>query len=147
VDGALGLNKNKSYHVYDFWNDNYCGIIKGTERMEQMLRPGETRMLSVREQFDHPRIISTNRHIMQGYLDIISTSWDPETKTLSGRSKLIGNDPYVITITAEGLTPEGSSCESNNTKSQLSIESNGLVRLILTSSKNMNENWTVVFGK
>jgi hypothetical protein len=147
VDGALGLNKNKSYHVYDFWNDNYCGTIKGTQRMEQMLRPGEARMLSVREQFDHPRIISTNRHIMQGYLDIISTSWDPETKTLSGRSKLIGNDPYVITIAAEGLTAEGSSCENNNTKSQLSIESNGLVRLILNSSKNMDENWTVVFGK
>ena len=29
VDGALGLDKNKSYHVYDFWNDKYCGIIKG----------------------------------------------------------------------------------------------------------------------
>ncbi len=147
VDGALGLNKNKSYHVYDFWNDNYCGIIKGTERMEQMLRPGEARMLSVREQFDHPGIISTNRHIMQGYLDIVSTSWDPETKTLSGRSKLIGNDPYVVIIAAEGLTPKGSSCESKNTKSQLSTESNGLVRLILTSSKNLDENWTVVFGK
>ena len=73
VDGALGLDKNKSYHVYDFWNENYCGIIKGTERLEQMLRPGEARMLSVREQFDHPRIISTNRHIMQGYLDVIGT--------------------------------------------------------------------------
>jgi hypothetical protein len=146
VDGALGLDKNKSYHVYDFWNENYCGIIKGTERLEQMLRPGEARMLSVREQFDHPRIISTNRHIMQGYLDIISTSWDSGTKTLSGRSKLIGNDPYVIKIAAEGLTPEGSSCESNNTKSQLSTEPDGLVRLILTSPKNLDENWTVVFG-
>jgi len=147
VDGALGLDKNKSYHVYDFWNDNYCGIIKGTERLEQLLRPGEARMLSVREQFDHPRIISTNRHIMQGYLDITGTSWDPETKTLRGRSTLIGNDPCVITIAAEGLLPESSSCESSNTTSGLSTLSDGLVHLTLTSSRNLDENWAVVFRR
>jgi hypothetical protein len=147
VDGALGLDKNKSYHVYDFWNDNYCGIIKGTERLEQSLRPGEARMLSVREQLDHPCIISTNRHIMQGYLDVISTSWDTETKTLSGKSKLIGNDPCVITIAAEGLIPESSSCESSNTTSGLSAVSDGLVHLTLTSTNNLEENWAVVFRK
>jgi len=147
VDGALGLDKNKSYHVYDFWNDNYCGIIKGTERLEQMLRPGEARMMSVREQLDHPRIISTNRHIMQGYLDVTGASWDAETKILSGKSKLVGNDPYVITIAAEGLIPESSSCESGNTTSGLSASSDGLVRLTLTSTKNLDENWTVIFKK
>ncbi|HHJ09811.1 MAG TPA: hypothetical protein ENK25_02840 [Bacteroidetes bacterium] len=145
VDGALGLDKNKSYYVYDFWNDNYCGIIKGTERLEQRLRPGEARMLSVREQFDHPRIISTNRHIMQGYLDVTSTSWDPETKTLRGSSKIIGNDPYVITIAAEGFAPVGSSCGSSNTKSELTTLPDGLVRLILTTTKNLEENWSVIF--
>ena len=147
VDGALGLDQNKSYHVYDFWNDNYCGLIKGTERLEQMLRPGEARMLSVREQLDHPRILSTNRHIMQGYLDIISTTWDPDKKTLRGRSKLIGNDPCVITIAAEGLVPESSSCESSNTTSALSVSTDGLIRLTLSTANNLDENWAVVFRK
>jgi hypothetical protein len=145
VSGALGLDSNKSYHVYDFWNDKYCGIIKGNERLEQMLRPGEARMLSVREKLDHPRIISTNRHIMQGYLDVISTSWDPETKTLRGKSKLIANDPFVIVIAAEGLVPESSSCGSSNTTSGLTSSSDGLVHLTLTSSGNLEENWAVVF--
>jgi hypothetical protein len=104
-------------------------------------------MLSVREQLDHPRIISTNRHIMQGYLDIINTSWDSETKTLSGKSKLIGNDPCVITIAAEGFTPERSSCESSNATSGLSSVSDGLVNLTLTSTNNLEENWAVVFRK
>lgn len=145
VNGALGLDCNKSYHVYDFWNDKYCGIIKGNERLEQMLRPGEARMLSVREKLDHPRIISTNRHIMQGYLDVISTSWDPETKTLRGKSKLIANDPFVIVIAVEGLVPESSSCGSSNTTSGLTSSSDGLVHLTLTSSGNLEENWAVVF--
>lgn len=147
VEGALGLDNSKSYHVYDFWNDNYCGIMKGTERLEQMLRPGEARMLSVREQFDHPGIISTNRHIMQGYLDIIGTLWDPETRTLRGRSRLTGNDPCLITIAGEGFTPETSSCKSDKTTSELSTGSDGLVRLTLTSSENLDENWEVVFRK
>jgi hypothetical protein len=145
VNGALGLDSNKSWHVYDFWNDKYYGILKGTERLEQMLRPGEARMLSVREKLDHPRIISTNRHIMQGYLDVTGISWDPETKTLSGRSKIIGNDPFIITIAAEGLIPESSSCKNSNTTSGLSTLSDGLVCLTLTSSGNMDEDWAVVF--
>jgi hypothetical protein len=145
VDGALGLDKNKSYHVYDFWNDNYCGIIMGSERLEQILRPGEARMLSVREKLDHPGVISTNRHIMQGYLDVTGTSWDPETRTLSGKSKLIADDPFVITIAAEGLIPEKSYCKNSNTSSGLSTLSGGLVRLTLTSSINLDEDWAVVF--
>ena len=147
VDGSLGLDKTKSYHVYDFWNDNYCGIIKGTDRIEQLLRPGEARMLSVREQLGHPRVLSTNRHIMQGYLDVISTSWDPAAKTLSGKSRLVGNDPCVITIAADGLIPESSSCGSSNTTAGLSALFDGLVRLTLTSTGNLDENWAVVFRK
>jgi hypothetical protein len=84
---------------------------------------------------------------MQGYLDVISTSWDPETKTLKGKSKLIGNDPCVITIAAEGLIPESSSCESSNTTFGLSSVSEGLVHLTLTSTNNLEENWAVVFRK
>jgi len=84
---------------------------------------------------------------MQGYLDVTGASWDAETKILSGKSKLVGNDPYVITIAAEGLIPESSSCESGNTTSGLSASSDGLVRLTLTSTKNLDENWTVIFKK
>ena len=145
VDGALGLESQKSYHVYDFWNDKYIGIIRGAERLQQTLRPGEARMLSVREQLDHPRVISSNRHIMQGYLDIISTSWDPKTKTLCSKSKLVGNDPYVITIATEGLTVESSSCESNGITIGLSKLSDGLVQITITSPKNQEESWKVVF--
>jgi hypothetical protein len=84
---------------------------------------------------------------MQGYLEVTGTSWDTRTKTLSGKSKLIGNDPCVITIAAEGLIPQSSSCGSSNTTSKLSALSDGLVSLTLTCSKNLEENWAVVFGK
>ena len=147
VDGALGLNGEKSYYVYDFWNDSFVGKLNGTMRLEQELRPGEARMMSVREALDRPQVISTNRHLMQGYLDIISTDWDPATKTLSGVSRIIENDPYVITLAANGYSPKEGSCSSDDVTAVLSPENDGLIRLTLKSPSNMDEHWTVVFDK
>jgi len=147
VDGCLGLNEGKSYYVYDFWNNTFIGKLKGTVRLEQELRPGEARMMSVREELDRPQVISTDRHIMQGYLDIISSDWDPATKTLSGVSRLIGDDPYVITIATNGYTPKESSCGSDDVRVVLSPEAEGLIRLTLKSSGNIDEHWTVIFDK
>ncbi|HCC70598.1 MAG TPA: hypothetical protein DEQ09_05535 [Bacteroidales bacterium] len=145
VDGALGLKENKSYYVYDFWNDNYVGKLEGSMLLEQELRPGEARMMSVRECLDRPQILSTNRHIMQGYLDIISTDWDPVSKTLTGISKLIGDDPYVITIAANGYNPKESACRNDDTKAELSTEDNGLIKLTLTRPDNRDEEWSIIF--
>jgi hypothetical protein len=69
--GALGLDGARSYYVYDFWNDRFAGKTDGRDKLEQMVDPGEARMLSVHAVQDHPQWISTNRHIMQGYVDLL----------------------------------------------------------------------------
>lgn len=134
VDGALNLKKDKNYLVYDFWNDQYCGVVKGNSRIEQTLRPGEARMLSVREQADHPQVISTNRHIMQGYLDMEDVKWDSKKKELSGTSQVIGNDPYIITIANNGLIPISENIEK---------ESNEITKLQLKHTNNRSVKWSI----
>ena len=47
--GGMELDKQKEYHIYDFWNRRYLGIYKGDGSLRQVMRPGEARMLSVRE--------------------------------------------------------------------------------------------------
>mgnify|MGYP000571006082 FL=1 len=46
-EGGLGLDSVKSYYAYDFWNDCFLGKLAGKE-LQQVLRPGEARMLSIR---------------------------------------------------------------------------------------------------
>ncbi|MBT8044703.1 MAG: hypothetical protein KJO79_07110, partial [Verrucomicrobiae bacterium] len=84
VDGALGLDPDQAYFLYDFWNNRFIGKKQGNTRLEQKLRPGEARMISVRACLDRPQVISTDRHLMQGYLDMRNVTWD-DKKTYSKR--------------------------------------------------------------
>jgi hypothetical protein len=105
VSGALGLNSAKYYYVYDFWNDRRVGKLPGSVRLEQDLRPGEARMMSVHEALDHPQFISTNRHIMQGYIDLPRTEWDDAGRRLSGTSLVVGGETYKVIIATNGYRP------------------------------------------
>ena len=55
-------------------------------------------ILAMRPEADHPQVVSTSRHVTQGMVDLLEEKWDPATKTLSGRSKLVAGDPYEIRI-------------------------------------------------
>ena len=145
VDGALGLDAKKAYHVFDFWNDKYVGEITGDKRLTQTLRPGEARMMSVRQSLDRPQILSTNRHIMQGFLDVARVEWIAGRRVLTGTSKVIGSDPYVITIAPNGLKPVKASCTDKDTEASFSVDESGLIKLTLKRTSNGAVQWSVAF--
>ncbi|MEO6136502.1 MAG: hypothetical protein ABIP35_15190 [Ginsengibacter sp.] len=145
VDGSLALDPKKDYYVYDFWNNNFVGKFKGNTRLEQDLRPGEARMMSVREVLNCPQVLSSDRHIMQGYLDMDSIIWEPTKKTLMGRSKVIGGDPYIICLSTNGFQHQRYYCVDAETKISLVNESEGLLRLQLESAENREVSWSVTF--
>jgi hypothetical protein len=105
ADGALGLDPSAEYHVYDFWNDRYVGKLKGTDTLRETLRPGEARMLSIRKDKKHPQVLSTNRHIMQGYYELSDVKWTG--KILTGKAKVVAGDPFKIVIACNGYRPDG----------------------------------------
>jgi hypothetical protein len=147
VTGSLNLDTDKTYHVYDFWNDQYIGCIRGDAKLEQHLRPGEARMMSVHESSDHPQLLSTNRHVMQGLLDIIRCEWDAKTNTFGGTSKLIGEEEYKIVIASNGFLPKKCSAQNATCQIERVDAENGLVILKLVAPKNTDVDWKLVFGK
>jgi len=145
AEGGLGLNPNKGYYAYDFWNDAFVGKISGNNKLSQQLRPGEARMISIHEAREHPQFISTNRHIMQGYIDLVQIEWLPGRNILRGISKITGDDPYVITAAANGYVAKTAEVNDPDTKAVLENTDSGLVKLTLTRSKNAIVEWTVKF--
>jgi len=133
VDGALGLDPKAEYHVYDFWNDKYVGKLKGSDKLEQALRPGEARMLSVRKVEKNPQVISSNRHIMQGHYELSDMKWSRHK--LSGKAKVVAGEPLKIVIACNGLTPEGLQVPGDNKLTVLTLE----------SAKNETVKWRVAF--
>ena len=83
---------------------------------------------------------------MQGYLDVVSTNWNPDTKTLTGVSKVVGNEPYVIILATNGNDNLDYSCDDADTKLALTDEQNGLNRLTLKSPENGEVKWSMTFN-
>jgi hypothetical protein len=145
VDGALGLDPEAEYHLYDFWNDGFLGRMKGTARLEQILRPGEARMISVRACLQRPQVISTDRHLMQGYLDMRDVNWDHENHALSGVSKIVGNDPYRVVLASNSYSALRADCRNPGVKADLVPRNDGLVELVLQGAENTDAEWSVRF--
>ena len=145
--GGLGMNENKEYYLYDFWNDAFLGKINGKDSLVQTLRPGETRMISIHEVKENPQFISTNRHIMQGYVDMVKKPhWKPETNTLTGVSSVVGGESYVVTLALNGYVPK-QVLTDGDIKAEVTIRQNNsnLADLILEVPENTNVNWTIEF--
>lgn len=144
-EGGMELDKNADYHVYDFWNNSYAGLVKGTGSLMQNLRPGEARMLSVRKKQDVPQYLSTNRHLMQGYIDMKSCTWDGEQNTLKGCSLVVENEPYEIVVATNGKAPDKAVAEGIEATLKPVPGHKELIKLILTSSRGGEINWSLSF--
>jgi hypothetical protein len=53
-------------------------------------------------------VISTSRHLTQGGVSLLDENWDADAKVLSGRSRVVAGDPYVLTV----HLPDGFSLKS-----------------------------------
>ncbi len=140
-DGGLGFNAAKKYYVFDFWNWNFIGKIAGNAKLEQPLRAGEARIMSVHEAKKFPQFISTNRHILQGYLDMTKyPEWHPQQKELTGTSKLIGDEVYKVVIAANGYKIK--QCSASNAKCEIAVldKVNSIYELKITGKKLQTQN-------
>jgi hypothetical protein len=92
----LPASPTGKYVGFEYWSRSY--IAPFADRIELILPPASCKVVALRPALEHPVIISTSRHISQGIVDIIEEKWDASSLTLSGKSKLVADDPYRIRI-------------------------------------------------
>jgi len=90
----LGLLNDRPLHVFDFWNKEYLGAWEAGMTLD--VAPTSCRVLTVLPSTGQIQLISTNRHITQGWVDLMALSYDDTEKTYSGQSRVIKNDPYEL---------------------------------------------------
>ena len=147
-EGGLGLDPKRTYYLYDFWNDRFFGMHMGSEILTQELRTGETRMISIHAVEKFPQFISTNRHIMQGLVDMTGMPlWDENKKALSGRSNVIAGEEYKVIIALNGFNPI--KCFAPHTKARIELGNSekNLAVLTILSSENSVVDWSITFKK
>ena len=98
---ALPLNRfwlddNKTYIAYDFWNCRYYGEIRN--ELKVSIPPASVLLLSIHDKPDVPKIISTDRHILQGAVELEDVNWDNNKKIFSGVSTGVPYSSYNVYI-------------------------------------------------
>jgi hypothetical protein len=142
----LGLDPNGDYTTYDYWQDKFLPSIRA--RLQVAVPAQSCVVLAVRTRAGHPQVISTSRHVTQGIVDLSGEHWDAVTKTLSGRSKLIGGDPYELRIVTGAADVLAVKIDTDDTDAgvKVSHRTEGLLtraKLVSTSSREVD--WSVQF--
>jgi hypothetical protein len=96
----LGMPAGK-YVGFDFWRNEFLPEFERAADFE--LPPGSCKVLALSKVSDHPQIVSTSRHVSQGLVELSDVEWDADSRTLRGKSKVVGNDPYELRLHTGGL--------------------------------------------
>jgi len=80
----LGLDAAREYVACEFWTQQAVLGVRG--QLRALLPPASVALYAVREATGTPQVISTDRHFMQGALELGGVEWDPAAGVLKGRS-------------------------------------------------------------
>jgi len=90
----MSLPSDRPIHVFDFWNGEYVGAWEAG--MAIKINPTSCRVFTLLPMSDRIQLISTNRHITQGWVDLVQLESEPGGLFFSGVSRVIKNDPYQL---------------------------------------------------
>lgn len=111
------------------------------------MRKGEARQMAVHEVLENPQVLSTDRHLLQGALELSAVSWNPETKELSGIAELVEDEPMQVALAVNGFVPQSCSVDNNNAACFLKNVSDSVVKLFLRSQSGGKVQWKVRFSE
>ena len=154
-DGALGLDPAAKWRVHSFWDDQYFGILGAGDTLAMKMDRLECEMFRVQRAANHPQIVSTTRHVLQGWMDVAGERWEASTRTLSATTKYLVPGSTESVVVAADL-PDGtvmpleqvavSAADAAAGVKVVATTTNGTVRLAFTTPVAREIAWTARFG-
>ncbi|MBN1388477.1 MAG: NPCBM/NEW2 domain-containing protein, partial [Bacteroidales bacterium] len=126
----IGIEHEGPCHIFDFWNNEYLGAWENAAAFE--IPPTSCRVLTILPDNEQIQLVSTNRHITQGWIDLEEINYDNEDKTCSGISNVIADDTYQIHFAC----PRGEYYEI----SELKVKGENSIRTKITN----HQGWSTV---
>jgi len=140
------LDNTKTYIAFDFWNNRLLGDIKN--ELKVRVSPASVLLLSVHEKPDNPKVISTDRHILQGAVELEDVKWNDVKKILSGVSTGVPDSSYNVYIYVPEPHPwrqGGVALYHDFPGYTLKMTDNNILRMNLKFKENSRISWSVNF--
>ena len=119
--------------------------VQGGDRLTRELEPNHCAMISVRKVEPNPQVVSTNRHILQGWVDLAEVKWDAASRKLSGTAKVIGSEPFRIVLAGNGRKPIRASANDALARIESHPAGGELTTLVMERKDNGETRWSVEF--
>ncbi len=143
----LGLPSDRPIHVFDFWNQDFLGTWNAGMTLD--VAPTSCRVLTLMPSDSRIQLLSTNRHITQGWVDLMAQHYDPATQTYRGQSHVIKNDPYELCFVfpkGENFQVKSVSAHRGDTSLPVSTaDHQGWSRIRIESPQTTDITWEVRF--
>ena len=137
----LGLDPAGEYLVHEFWSGRFLGVCRdGFEAAT--LGPMGLSSYAIRARQPHPQLVSTSRHLSQGGVDLTDVRWNADTRTLSGRSRVVAGAAYELVLF--GGAVDVATCDGQ----VVEVRREGdLVRVGWTPARGGPQVWSVQFRR
>jgi len=139
-----------TYVGFDYWEGKFVGPFRGVLTAD--LRPGSCRIIAIRRLLERPVLVSTSRHITQGIVDVMEENWNSRANTLSGKSKVVGEDPYEIRIFAPTRSWQAPRVNVSKADRRAGVTAeiqqvSQTIRVTINSPENRRVAWEAAFKK
>ena len=147
VDGGLALNSTSEYYVYDFWKDAFIGKVKGTETIKADIDSMACAMYSIHQVQAVPQLLSTNRHILQGWMDTKDLQWNKSNKTFSGKATVVAGEPFRLVIASNSWKLYGVKADGASAKWENHPAGDNLKVMVIESTETKEVSWSISYKK
>ncbi len=136
----LYLDSSEKYLLFDFWRSKFLGEFQGS--FSATLQPRSCLVLALHRKSEVPKVISTDRHITQGGIELIDVKWDEANNTLRGISKSPKNTSHNIFI----YLPKGYEVGNLSGCEMIEVEKD-ILKVAVGFDASKRREWMIVFNR
>ena len=143
----LGLKPDKTYLAYDFWKDQFLGEVD--HELKVVVQSGSVTLISLHEKTGKPQFVSTDRHVLQGAMELADMHWNEDTKMLSGLSAGPLNTSHNVFVYVPGEHPwtwGGYVLFRDYGSYSLKLVDHNIIRVHVDFSKGEQVNWEIKYA-
>ena len=93
----IGINPEQNYHVFDFWEERYLGVMAGEVPVRE-LKLGECQILTFRKVQKIPQFLASTRHVSMDAVSVLQVEWKERVLRIKLKGVIGAKETYYFAL-------------------------------------------------